>query len=54
MLDLPAAEQIVEAHWAAERHGLERFRTEQPPYSILNRGIERSVLPTTEKYGMGV
>ncbi|MFC8075310.1 aldo/keto reductase [Streptomyces sp. NPDC057307] len=45
--------QIVEAHWAAERRGLERFRTEQPPYSILNRGIEREVLPVCERYGMG-
>jgi aryl-alcohol dehydrogenase-like predicted oxidoreductase len=47
------AERIVEAHWAAERHGLERFRTEQPPYSIFVRAIERSVLPTVQKYGMG-
>jgi aryl-alcohol dehydrogenase-like predicted oxidoreductase len=48
----PAAE-IVEAQWVAERRGLERFRTEQPPYSILNRGIEREVLPVAERYGMG-
>jgi aryl-alcohol dehydrogenase-like predicted oxidoreductase len=47
------AEQIVEAHWAAERRGLERFRCEQPPYSLLNRAIERAELPTIEKYGMG-
>ena len=49
----PPAE-IVEAQWLAERHGLERFRCEQPTYSILNRGIERDVLPVTERYGMGV
>jgi aryl-alcohol dehydrogenase-like predicted oxidoreductase len=48
------AEQIVEAHWAAERRGLERFRTEQPPYSIFARGIEANVLPVCERYGMGV
>jgi aryl-alcohol dehydrogenase-like predicted oxidoreductase len=48
------ASNIVEAHWMAERHGLERFRTEQPPYSILNRGIEREVLPVAEQYGMGI
>jgi aryl-alcohol dehydrogenase-like predicted oxidoreductase len=48
------ASNLVEAHWAAERRGLERFRTEQPPYSILNRGIEREVLPVTQRYGMGV
>ena len=39
------ASEIVEAQWVAERRGLERFRTEQPPYSILDRGIEREVLP---------
>ncbi|MER5916246.1 aldo/keto reductase [Streptomyces sp. NPDC001982] len=44
---------IVEAQWVAERRGLERFRTEQPPYSILNRSIEREVLPVAERYGMG-
>ncbi|MFE4449936.1 aldo/keto reductase [Streptomyces sp. NPDC056796] len=47
------ASGIVEAQWVAERRGLERFRTEQPPYSILNRGIEREVLPVCERYGMG-
>jgi aryl-alcohol dehydrogenase-like predicted oxidoreductase len=48
----PAA-AIVEAHWASERMGFERFRCEQPHYSILNRGIERDILPTTQRYGMG-
>jgi aryl-alcohol dehydrogenase-like predicted oxidoreductase len=48
------AEAIVEAQWVAERRGRERFRCEQPPYSILTRGIERSVLPTCAQYGMGV
>ncbi|MFI6951475.1 aldo/keto reductase [Streptomyces sp. NPDC050422] len=48
----PAAE-IVEAQWVADRRGLQRFRTEQPPYSILDRGIERDVLPVCEQYGMG-
>jgi aryl-alcohol dehydrogenase-like predicted oxidoreductase len=49
---LPAAD-IVEAQWVAERRGFERFRCEQPPYSILDRGIERGVLPVAERYGMG-
>jgi aryl-alcohol dehydrogenase-like predicted oxidoreductase len=48
------ASNLVEAHWAAERRGLEPFRTEQPPYSILNRGIEREVLPVARQYGMGI
>jgi aryl-alcohol dehydrogenase-like predicted oxidoreductase len=48
------AEQIVEAQWTAERRGLVRFRSEQPPYSMIVRGIEASVLPTCSRYGMGV
>ena len=48
------AEQIVEAQWTSDHRGHVRFRTEQPPYSILARGIEAAVLPTTQKYGMGV
>jgi aryl-alcohol dehydrogenase (NADP+) len=47
------ASDIVEAQWAAERRGLARFHTEQPAYSILNRGIEREVLPTIQRFGMG-
>ncbi|SFE45324.1 aldo/keto reductase [Streptomyces mirabilis] len=47
------ASDIVEAQWVAERRGLMRFRSEQPTYSILNRGIEREVLPVCERYGMG-
>jgi aryl-alcohol dehydrogenase-like predicted oxidoreductase len=50
---MPASD-IVEAQWAAERRDLERFRTEQPPYSILSRGIEREVLPVARRYGMGI
>jgi len=50
--DMPASE-IVEAQWAAERRGLERFRTEQPHYSLLDRSIEREVLPVAQRYGMG-
>jgi aryl-alcohol dehydrogenase-like predicted oxidoreductase len=51
--NMPASD-LVEAHWVAERHGLQRFRTEQPPYSILNRSIEREVLPVAQQYGMGI
>jgi aryl-alcohol dehydrogenase-like predicted oxidoreductase len=46
--------QIVEAQWVAERRGRERFVCEQPPYSILVRQIENEVLPTAQRYGMGV
>ncbi len=48
------AHEIVEAQWVAEQRGRERFVTEQPPYSILVRGIERDVLPVAQKYDMGV
>jgi aryl-alcohol dehydrogenase-like predicted oxidoreductase len=48
------AEEIVEASHVAERRGLLRFRTEQPPYSLLARGIESSVLPACQRLGMGV
>jgi aryl-alcohol dehydrogenase-like predicted oxidoreductase len=47
------ASDIVEAQWVAERRGLARFHTEQPAYSILNRGIEREVLPTAQRFGLG-
>jgi aryl-alcohol dehydrogenase-like predicted oxidoreductase len=49
---MPASD-MVEAQWVAERRGLERFRTEQPAYSILSRGIEAEVLPVAQRYGMG-
>jgi len=48
------ASQIVEAQWIAERRGHGRFRTEQPPYSLLTRAIEYDVLPTCLRHGMGV
>jgi aryl-alcohol dehydrogenase-like predicted oxidoreductase len=48
------ASGIVEAQWTAERRSRERFRTEQPPYSILTRTIEYDVLPTCQRHGMGV
>jgi aryl-alcohol dehydrogenase-like predicted oxidoreductase len=50
---VPASE-IVEAQCTAERRGHERFRTEQPPYSMLTRAIEYDVLPTCLRHGMGV
>src|SRR4051812_16481081 len=48
-----SSSQIVEAQWASRERRLERFVTEQPPYSILVRGIEEDVLPTAQRYGMG-
>jgi aryl-alcohol dehydrogenase-like predicted oxidoreductase len=48
------AHQMVQAQWVSERRGLRRFVTEQPPYSMLIRGIETDVLPVAQEYGMGV
>jgi aryl-alcohol dehydrogenase-like predicted oxidoreductase len=48
------ASAIVEAQWVARDRGRERFVCEQPPYSILVRGVEADVLPTCQRYGMGV
>ena len=49
-----SASQMVEAQWVADRRGHERFRTEQPPYSMLTRAIEYDLLPTCQRYGIGV
>jgi aryl-alcohol dehydrogenase-like predicted oxidoreductase len=49
---MPASD-VVEAQWVAERRGLERFRSEQPTYSLLTRGIERELLPVAQRHGMG-
>src|SRR5437660_5191717 len=46
--------QIVEAQWVARDRGRERFVCEQPPYSMLIRGVEADVLPTCQRYGVGV
>ncbi|WP_131787286.1 aldo/keto reductase [Protofrankia symbiont of Coriaria ruscifolia] len=45
---------IVEGQWIAERRGRERVVSEQPPYSILARGIEREVLPVAQRYNLAV
>jgi aryl-alcohol dehydrogenase-like predicted oxidoreductase len=49
-----AASTIVQAQWTAERRQRERFVCEQPPYSLLVRGVEADVLPTCQTYRMGV
>ncbi len=48
------AHRIVEGQWISEKRALGRFVTEQPPYSLLVRGIEADVLPVAEQYRMGV
>lgn len=48
------AHEVVEAHRVAEQRGLMRPRTEQPPYNLLARGVERDLLPVAHTWGMGV
>jgi aryl-alcohol dehydrogenase-like predicted oxidoreductase len=49
-----AAWQVVESLWASDRLGLDRFVTEQPPYNLLDRRIERELLPMAQTYGLGI
>jgi len=46
--------QVVESLWASKEQGLDRFVTEQPPYNLLDRRIERELLPVCDTYGLGV
>src|SRR6201999_3385811 len=46
--------ELVEAQWAADRGGRERFGTEQPIYNMLTRAVEYDVLPAAARHGMGV
>ncbi len=48
------AHRIVEGQWAARERNLSRYVTEQPSYSLLQRGAETHVLPVTQRYDMGV
>lgn len=48
-----AAWQVLESLWASKEYGLNRFICEQPPYNILDRRIERELLPMCRTYGIG-
>ncbi|MDQ1394183.1 MAG: hypothetical protein QOF30_3160 [Acidimicrobiaceae bacterium] len=48
------AHAVVEAQWVSQRRTRERFVSEQPPYSLLARGVEADVLPVCQQHGMGV
>ena len=48
------AHEVVRAQWVSQQRGLGRFVTEQPPYSVLVRGIEADLLPVASEYGLGV
>jgi aryl-alcohol dehydrogenase-like predicted oxidoreductase len=46
--------QLVESLWVAKEYGLNRFVCEQPPYHILDRRIERELIPMAQTYGFGI
>ena len=46
--------QIVESLWASKEYGLNRFVCEQPPYNLLDRRIERELIPMAQTYGLAV
>ncbi len=49
-----AAWQLVESFWQSEKLALNRFTCEQPPYNLLDRRIERELLPVAKLYGVGI
>jgi aryl-alcohol dehydrogenase-like predicted oxidoreductase len=46
--------KLLEALWVAKEYGLNRFISEQPPYNLLDRRIERELLPMAQSYGLGI
>jgi aryl-alcohol dehydrogenase-like predicted oxidoreductase len=46
--------RVVESLWASKELGLNRFVTEQPPYNLLDRRIERELIPVAQSYGLGL
>ena len=49
-----AAWQLVESLWVSKELGLNRFVCEQPPYNLLDRRIERELIPMAQTYGFGI
>ena len=49
-----AAWQLVESLWASKEYGLNRFISEQPPYHLLDRRIERELVPMAQTYGIAI
>ncbi len=46
--------QVIESLWASKELGLNRFVTEQPPYHLLDRSIERELVPLAQTYGLAI
>lgn len=45
---------VLESLWVAKELGLNRFISEQPPYHLLDRSIERELIPLAQAYGLAV
>ena len=49
-----AAWQVVESLWVSKELGLNRFVTEQAPYNLMDRTIERELIPMAQTHGIGI
>ena len=49
-----AAWQVIESLWVSKELGLNRFVSAQPPYSLMDRRVEREVAPMCQTYGIGI
>ncbi|MEK8130741.1 aldo/keto reductase [Paenibacillus filicis] len=49
-----AAWQLAKSHGLSALHGLHRFESVQPEYSLISRSIERELLPFAESEQVGV
>ncbi len=49
-----SAQQVAEAQAAARRHGLAQFVSCQDEYSLLVRDVERELVPTAKRLGLGL
>ncbi|GAB4579236.1 MAG: aldo/keto reductase [Anaerolineales bacterium] len=46
--------RVMESLWVAKELGLNRFISEQPPYHLLDRSIERELIPLAQTYGLAI
>jgi aryl-alcohol dehydrogenase-like predicted oxidoreductase len=49
-----AAWQVMESLWVSKELNLNRFIAEQPPYNILDRRVERELVPMAKTYGIAL
>lgn len=49
-----AAWELLESLWVADRNNLNRFVSEQSPYNLLDRRIERELIPMLQTYDIAL